>query len=141
MVPASPSQDGLEPLSPRECEQRLREGGIGILALIGEPAPVLRPVNFALHERWLLMRTGEGRILEAAARGEPASFVVSDVDRFEHTGWSVVVSGKLATRDAGPELARVPLRPWARADKRHFVALSLEAVSGRRLAEGGFEDA
>ena len=136
---AGDGQDGLEALSPRECETRLCAGGVGILALVGEPAPVLRPVNFAVHERWLLMRTGEGRIRAAAARGEPASFVVSDVDRLEHTGWSVVVTGRLVERDATPELARVPLRPWARADKHHFVALSIEEVSGRRLAEGGFE--
>lgn len=131
-------QEGLEPLSLRECEERLRVGGVGILALVGAPAPILRPVNFTVHERWLLMRTGEGRILEAASRGEPASFVVSDVDRLEHTGWSVVVTGKLVAREAGSELARVPLRPWARADKHHFVALSIAEISGRRLVEGGY---
>ncbi|MEZ4334146.1 MAG: pyridoxamine 5'-phosphate oxidase family protein [Myxococcota bacterium] len=136
---AGDDQDGLEALSLRECETRLRAGGVGILALVGEPAPVLRPVNFAVHERWLLMRTGEGRIREAAAQGEPAAFVLSEVDRLEHTGWSVVVTGKLVARDATPELARVPLRPWARADKRCFVALSIDEISGRRLAEGGFE--
>jgi nitroimidazol reductase NimA-like FMN-containing flavoprotein (pyridoxamine 5'-phosphate oxidase superfamily) len=135
---AGNAQDGLEPISLRECEERLRAGGVGILAMLGTPAPRLRPVNFAVHERWLLIRTGEGRILEAASRGEPASFVVSEVDRLEHTGWSVVVSGKLATREASPELSAVPLRPWARADKGRLVALSIDEVSGRRLAEGGF---
>lgn len=129
-----PACDGLEPLSSAECARRLSAGGVGILAMGGTPAPVLRPVNFALHEGWLLMRTGEGRILEAAARGEAASFVVSDVDRLEHTGWSVVVSGKLATREANDALRRVALRPWARAEKPNFVALSLDEVSGRRLA-------
>lgn len=127
-------RDGLEPLSEAECARRLSAGGVGILAMVGTPAPLLRPVNFAVHEGWLLMRTGEGRILEAAARGEPASFVVSDVDRLEHAGWSVVVSGKLAAREATEALRRVALRPWARADKPNFVALSLDEVSGRRLA-------
>ncbi|MFO0691724.1 MAG: pyridoxamine 5'-phosphate oxidase family protein [Myxococcota bacterium] len=131
---------GLEPLSQAECERRLRAGGVGILAMTGSPAPVLRPVNFAVHDGGLLMRTGEGRILEAAARGEPASFVVSEVDRFEHTGFSVVVSGTLAAfeREASEALAQVALRPWARADKHHFVRLSIDAISGRRLAEWGF---
>lgn len=129
---------GLEPLSQMECEQRLRSGGVGILAMVGEPAPVLRPVNYVVHEAWLLMRTGEGSILDAAARGEPASFVISEVDRFEHTGWSVVVTGKLAVREANEGLAGAALRPWARADKHHFVALSLEEISGRRLAAWGF---
>lgn len=132
---------GLEPLSTAECERRLRAGGVGILAMTGPQAPVLRPVNFAVHEGGLLMRTGEGRILEAAERGEPASFVVSETDRFEHTGWSVVVSGTLSAKtekETSEVLARVALRPWARADKHHFVWLSIDAISGRRLAEWGF---
>lgn len=131
-------EQGLEPLSQAECAQRLRAGGVGIVALVGESAPVLRPVNFVVHESWLLMRTGEGSILDAAARGEPASFVISEVDRFEHTGWSVVVSGKLAVREASAALSGAALRPWARADKHHFVALSLDEISGRRLAGWGF---
>lgn len=131
-------EQGLEPLSRVECEQRLRAGGVGILAMVGEPAPVLRPVNYVVHDAWLLMRTGEGSILEAAARGEPASFVISEVDRFEHTGWSVVVTGKLAVREPNEGLVGAALRPWARADKHHFVALSLEEISGRRLAGWGF---
>lgn len=134
-------EQGLEALSTAECERRLRAGGVGILAMTGAPAPILRPVNFAVHDGGLLMRTGEGRILEAAERGEPASFVVSEADRFEHTGWSVVVSGTLSA-PSGSEtneiLARVALRPWARADKHHFVWLSIDAISGRRLAEWGF---
>ena len=134
---SDPNQDGLDPLCARDCEQHLRAGGVGILALVGSPAPILRPVNFALHGRWLLVRTGEGRIFEAAQRAEPASFVVSEVDRFEHTGWSVVVSGKLAARESDASLLRVALRPWARADKHHFVALSMDEISGRRLATEG----
>lgn len=131
------AHDGLAALSSAECARRLHAGGVGILALCGVPAPVLRPVNFAVHESWLLMRTGEGRILEAASRGEAASFVVSDVDRFEHSGWSVVVSGKLAARETSEALRRLALRPWARSDKHHYVALSMDEVSGRRLATEG----
>lgn len=130
-------QDGLEPLPTPVCEQRLRAGGVGILALVGASAPILRPVNFVLHERSIVMRTGEGRILESAARGEAASFVVSEIDRFEHTGWSVVVSGKLTHPEASETLASVPLRAWARAEKQHFVALSIDELSGRRLAGAG----
>jgi nitroimidazol reductase NimA-like FMN-containing flavoprotein (pyridoxamine 5'-phosphate oxidase superfamily) len=127
-------EDGLEALSIAECERRLRTGGVGILALCGVEAPVLRPVNFAVHENWVLIRTGEGQILEAAQGAEPASFVISETDRLEHAGWSVVVTGKLAERSSLGEIEKIPLRPWARTEKHHFVGLSIEEVSGRRLA-------
>jgi nitroimidazol reductase NimA-like FMN-containing flavoprotein (pyridoxamine 5'-phosphate oxidase superfamily) len=128
----------MEALSSAECDKRLREGGVGILALSGVAAPVLRPVNFALHRGGLLIRTGEGSILEAAQSAEPASFVICEIDRLEHTGWSVVVTGRLLERSSLGEIADVPLRPWARAEKHHFVGLSIDELSGRRIAEGGW---
>jgi hypothetical protein len=94
-------------------------------------------VNFVLHAGSIVMRTGEGRILEAAQLGEPASFVLCEVDRFEHTGWSVVVTGKLLERSALDDLDALPLRAWARAEKAHLVGLAIEEISGRRIAEGG----
>ena len=126
--------DGTLALSIPECERRLAAGGVGILALAGVAAPVLRPVNFVLHAGAVILRTGEGQILEAAQFAEPASFVIFEVDRFEHTGWSVVVTGKLIERSRVEGLSELPLRPWARADKHHLVGLSIDESSGRRLA-------
>jgi nitroimidazol reductase NimA-like FMN-containing flavoprotein (pyridoxamine 5'-phosphate oxidase superfamily) len=93
-------------------------------------------VNFALHAGWLVIRTGEGQILASAHGGEPASFVISEIDRLEHKGWSVVVMGTLVERSSLGEMADLPLRPWARAEKHHLVGLSIDQISGRRLAEG-----
>jgi nitroimidazol reductase NimA-like FMN-containing flavoprotein (pyridoxamine 5'-phosphate oxidase superfamily) len=130
-------EPGLETLSISQCDQLLRAGGVGILALSGVAAPVLRPVNFAVHGGWVLMRTGEGQILEAAHSAEPGSFVISEIDRFEHTGWSVVVTGKLSEHSAIGPLQDIPLRPWARDPKHHFVGLSIDELSGRRINTSG----
>ena len=127
--------DGLEGLSQDECRTRLRGGGVGILALCGIAAPVLRPVNFALDRDHVVIRTGEGRILEAAQGGEPASFVICETDRLEHVGWSVVVTGVLTEHSSAGDASELPLRPWARAEKHHFVGLRIEEISGRRIAE------
>lgn len=129
-------EDGMELLSIPECQRLLQAGGVGIIALCGSAAPVLRPVNFVVFEEWILIRTGEGRILEAAQRAEFAAFAISEIDRLEHAGWSVIVTGKLAERSRIEALSDLPLRPWARAEKAHFVALSLDELSGRRIAQG-----
>lgn len=130
------NDDGTQSLEIPECEDRLRAGGVGILALAGVEAPVLRPVNFAFHAGGLLIRTGEGQILEAAQLASPASFVLSEIDRLEHTGWSVIVTGRLLERSSLGDVSNVPLRPWARAEKHHFVGLSIDQLSGRRIALG-----
>jgi nitroimidazol reductase NimA-like FMN-containing flavoprotein (pyridoxamine 5'-phosphate oxidase superfamily) len=132
--------EGMETITVAECEQLLDSGGVGVLALCGTPAPILRPVNFAAYQGQVVIRTGEGQILSSAKRSEPASFVVSAFDRFEHTGWSVVVSGKLTEQARLGDDARLPLRPWVRSEKNRFVALSITTLSGRRIASENFAD-
>ncbi len=125
--------DGTRILTSEECAKLLDRPGVGVLALCGVEAPVLRPVNFACHRGRVVIRTGEGQILSAAQGSEPASFVLSTVDAFEHTGWSVVVTGRLDERLPEDVLESLPLRPWARAEKHHFVTLSMDEVSGREI--------
>lgn len=130
-------EQGMEILPLRECERLLDRGGVGILALSGETAPVLRPVNFTRSEGWLWLLTGEGQIRAAAERGDAVSFLICELERFEHTGWSVVVTGGLeACRDdvAVPELR---LRPWVRADKDNLVRIAVDEITGRRVAPPG----
>lgn len=129
--------DGMEIMPISECEQRLELGGIGMLALCGVAAPVLRPVNFGLAEGAIVIRTGEGQILEAASGNEPASFMISEIDRFEHTGWSVVVTGKLSAVSPSSPATEARVRPWIRAEKQNFVKLEVDTISGRRIPTEG----
>jgi len=132
--------EGLETIGIEECERLLDSGGVGVLALAGAPAPILRPINFTALEGRIVMRTGEGQILAAAKRREPASFVLSSTDRFEHAGWSVVVGGKLTEEPGLGDVTNLPLRPWVRSGKDRFVALSITTLSGRRIADEGIVD-
>lgn len=127
---------GTQTLTIPECEELLRAGGVGLLALSGTTVPVQRPVNYSMHEGGVLIRTGEGQILEAAQIGEPASFAIAEIDRFEHTGWSVVVTGVLCERSRVESVGAGGPRPWARDAKHHFVMLSIEQISGRRIVKG-----
>lgn len=127
--------EGLVALGRADCDRLLAGGGVGLIALPGSGAPEMRPVNFALQDHRLVLRTGVGQILDAARRGDPAAFAIVAADRFEHTGWSVVVQGRLEECPPGDRAFDAPVRPWARASKDAVVALSIEQISGRRLAE------
>jgi nitroimidazol reductase NimA-like FMN-containing flavoprotein (pyridoxamine 5'-phosphate oxidase superfamily) len=126
--------DGLDEIPLETCQRLLKDGAVGLLAMAGTEAPDVRPVNFVLLDRSVVMRTGRGRIYQGALRREPASFVISESDRLEHSGWSVVVSGRLSLCEGDEILAAARVRPWARVEKREVVALSMDHVSGRRLA-------
>jgi CBS domain-containing protein len=69
------------------------------------------------------------------------TFEVDHLDPFAETGWSVMVVG--LTREVTEPVvvagARASgLRPWAGGDRGHLIALTTEAVSGRRI--GGAVD-
>jgi nitroimidazol reductase NimA-like FMN-containing flavoprotein (pyridoxamine 5'-phosphate oxidase superfamily) len=126
----------LEIFDPAQCRHWLAESSIGRLALPGGEAPEIRPVNFALHADQVVIRTGEGRILDAARRGDAAGFEIDGIDPLEHTGWSVVVVGKLCELPTDPDHLALPLRPWASGRKDRFVGLSLDRLSGMRIPSG-----
>jgi nitroimidazol reductase NimA-like FMN-containing flavoprotein (pyridoxamine 5'-phosphate oxidase superfamily) len=127
---------GIEVLGPDECRRTLTAGGVGCLGIPGSGEPILRPVNFVLHGDALVVRTAEGPILSAARRGDKASLEVHDIDRLEHTGWSVIVTGPMRELPTDAATLALPLRPWASGRKDRFVSIALDTVSGRRIPPG-----
>ncbi len=128
--------EGFEAIPLNRCMGLLREGAVGLLALVGTNSPELRPINFSLHRQHIVMRTGRGRIFESARNEAFASFVISEFDRFEHSGWSVVVKGRLSIGDPTDSAIRTRVRPWATAEKDEWVLLSIDGVTGREIARG-----
>lgn len=102
----------------------------------GSGAPEMRPVNFVLRGDDVIIRTGDGAILAAARLGEPAGFEIDEIDRLEHTGWSVVVTGTLFELPTDDETLALPLRAWASGRKDHFVGLAMDRISGLRIPAG-----
>ncbi len=126
----------VETLSREECLQILRDSPTGCLALATDGAPKLRPVNFVVDDWSIIVRTGEGQILDAALEGRHAAFQVLGTDGFEHTGASVNVAGKLEALETNEFLLGLPLRPWASGQRDRFVRLSAAQISGRRIPTG-----
>lgn len=125
----------VEELSQDACLHLLGERVIGRIALPTMGAPVLRPVNYTVVGDAIVIRTGDGTIFDAAQRSDPASFEVDLFDPLEHTGSSVVATGKLQPLDCEPANFP-PLRAWASGSKDRYVQLSLETLSGIRIPSG-----
>ncbi len=126
----------LEVLDRAECLRLLEHEPVGRIGLTSAALPVVLPVNFALDGKRVVFATEPGTKLDAARAGDVACLEVDGYDAVNHTGWSVLVTGKLREIDeptAVAAVAALPFRPWAIRDPHHFVELSIELVSGRRI--------
>ena len=127
----------LNMLSPAECERLLAQTTVGRVGISIGALPVVLPVNYAMLDDDVVIRTGAGTKLDAALAGAVVAFEVDHVDPIYHEGWSVLVQGR-ATEIADPadiERARaLPLRPWAPGTRDRFIRIPAEVISGRRIA-------
>ena len=139
--PAATGRDGhgLGVLDEETCLRLLGEQHVGRLGFSAGSLPVIHPVNYVLSGRSILFGSEAGEKLRAAEQHAVACLQIDHHDAFEHSGWSVLATGRLRVLPAG----EVPVAPgahgpapWAlRAD--HLVELSAEILSGRVI--GGLQ--
>jgi hypothetical protein len=133
---------GLELLDDAECLRLLGTEPIGRLGLSAGALPVVLPINFTLDGRRLVFASEPGLKLDAARQRAVACMEVDGFDRFAHTGWSVLATGRLAEIDDPDQreiAATLPLSPWALSGAtRHYIELGVELLSGRRIGPRAF---
>ena len=123
---------GLEVLDRVECRRLLDAGGVGRVALAGDP-PVVRPVNFVLDGDRIVIRTGPGVLVASAVEQRLATFEIDHARNVDHHGWSVIASGPLSLVAADEDTLSLPLRAWAPHGRDRLVAIRIDELSGRRL--------
>ena len=113
----------------------LASGTVGRLGVTVGAIPAILPVNYAMLGDSVVFRTGPGTKLRAALDNTVVAFEVDEVDEATQSGWSVLMVG-IAHELTGEErdaAAALPLDPWAPSGLEHFVAVTRDLVSGRRL--------
>ena len=125
----------LQTLSEARCWELLRHSSIGRLAVTFNGAPDIYPVNHAVIDRTIVIRTAPGTKLVAAIDHQVA-FEVDHLEDARRKGWSVVVHGTaeeprkiedyLTALDDGPT-------PWAAGQRDRFIVIRPSSVTGRVL--------
>ncbi len=140
-------QRGSEVLTVPECHRLLavaaKEGEIGRLAVSGEGAPIVVPVNFAVHDRQVVVRVGSGTLADSVI-GHLVAFETDDLDRATGQAWSVLVRGLAsAAKQTGTlDPSHLP-HPLVPTPGHTIVVVRPDVVSGRRFslgAQGGSGD-
>ncbi|TNY35379.1 pyridoxamine 5'-phosphate oxidase family protein [Thermomonospora catenispora] len=127
---------GLEVLEHDECLSLLARAPLGRIVFTDRALPAVLPVNFALDGEDVIIRTGAGSKLAAAARNAIVAFEADEYDPATRTGWSVVLVGpaRVVTDPAErARLERLAPEPWAPGKREHFIRIRAGLVSGRRI--------
>lgn len=112
---------------------------MGRIVFTRDALPAIRPVNHAMVDGQLVIRTHEGAALTAAIDG-PGTVVAYEADLIDpetHLGWSVVVTGFARLVSDPDQLARYEglVAPWFSRAMEHAVLIRLDMVNGFRMAE------
>lgn len=132
----------LEPveLTQHECLDLLSGGVMGRIAVATPGGPRIVPVNYAVHDTAILVRTSPYSELATYGPRNEAAFEIDHFDYDRHQGWSVVALGRLEVL-APEELEDVRKiwepRPWAGGHRNLYLRLPWREVSGRRVGGSG----
>lgn len=98
--------------------------------------PVILPVNHAVWQGDVVIRTDRGSVLDGLTDDRPVAFEVDHIDQVRQAGWSVLVRGHMVAIDDPVELdmvAELDLHPWAAGDHDRWLRLVTEQVTARMV--------
>jgi nitroimidazol reductase NimA-like FMN-containing flavoprotein (pyridoxamine 5'-phosphate oxidase superfamily) len=127
-------------LSRDECEQLLRAGVVGRVAVSTPTGPHIVPINYSIVEGAIVIRTSPYSLLGTYGRD---SMLALEIDQFDYEyqrGWSVVARGRADVVVEPDELEHIRSvwspRPWASGSRTLYLRVPLTELSGRRLGTG-----
>jgi hypothetical protein len=132
----------LHELDPVQCERLLRRGTLGRVGLWTPPGPLILPVNYAVHEDAVVIRTSATGTLARYGDDRQIVFEVDTVEEERWRGWSVLAHGRgLLVNDPEPRPPGEQARPWAGGDRSAELRLHWTGLTGRRVGAGGDPEA
>jgi uncharacterized protein len=135
--PDQAGADGeLTRLGREECLRLLGTVAVGRLIFTMNALPAVRPMNFALADGLILLRTAADSTVARKVDGDIVVFEADELDAATGSGWSVTVTGRAALisdPEAAERYRAVPLVPWAPGRRDQFVTITIELTEGLRV--------
>ncbi len=127
-------------MTEEECRQLLGAGGVGRVALSTPDGPHIVPVNYAVHDDAIVIRTTPLSVLGTYGWKQRLAFEIDHVDHERWRGWSVVAAGPGERVEDPAELAALRAfwdpRPWAGGQRLLWIRLRWDRLTGRQLGQG-----
>ena len=127
-------------MSRSECEDLLRSGVAGRVALSTPAGPHIVPVNYSVVDDAIVVRTSPYSLLGTHGRNAVLAFEVDYFDYQQEHGWSIVARGRSEVVTEPDDLDHIRMvwdpRPWAAGARNLFLRLPWTDLTGRRLGSG-----
>lgn len=128
----------LHALTEDECWDILEhhDPHLGRIGFTHAGTQVVYPMNYAVADRTLYLRTDPNSRLTAVVGSHQVAFEVDEVDSAWERGWSVLAQGHLHEVEDLDELdARrdLRLRAWAPGRRLHLLRMDVVRMTGRRI--------
>lgn len=131
-------------LDQQECERLLRGGVVGRVALSTPDGPHIIPVNYAVIDDTIVVRTSSYSVLGTHGRSATLAFEIDHIDHDRHVGWSVVARGRSWAETDPDALVRIrdgwPPRPWASGNRNLYLRIRWDSLEGRSLGQDWTRD-
>lgn len=117
-----------------ECWEMLAAEPVGRIAWCEEGGPAVLPVNIAVQDGAIWIRTKAHSAMASHVNHAEVSVQVDEVDAFTRSGWSVLVRGhgELVAYGLGPNAWGDP-QPWPEGARPLLVRVEPRTITGRRL--------
>jgi uncharacterized protein len=136
-VPPVTKTTTVEVLSEAECRRLLAEQEVGRVAFVDREFPVVLPVNYVLDGNAIAIHTDRGSKFDRIPL-QRVAFEVDGIERWNHSGWSVLVQGfgqdvSDALGSRYEDLRRRGLVSWFPGERSHWLTIDVQRISGRRI--------
>ncbi len=139
------SEPLVEVLDEAECLSLIAGGGVGRIGYTSRFGQSVVPVNYHLHKRTIVFRTGlHSSMVEDLRTGIAdaefnVAFEIDEIQPDTQEGWSVLVQGPAHFVDSEEELAPIAelgVQPWAGGSKEQYMRIIPIHITGRRIQQG-----
>jgi len=134
-----PNDGTLRELTEAECWQHLGEQVVGRIGYLESGMPAILPLNYVAHDERIWLRTAPYNHLALHLPGQLVAFEIDYVEPDAHTGWSVLVRGRVDRVLAEDRMApsspggQHDATPWADGTRTLSLSLTPVEVTGREL--------
>jgi uncharacterized protein len=123
-----------------ECRELLTAGLVGRVAVSTPMGPHIVPVNYAVVDDCIVLRTSPYSVLGSHARGAILALEIDQFDYARHRGWSVVARGRADAVTGAEELNHIKHvwdpDTWAAGQRNLYLRVRWSELTGRRLGPG-----
>jgi hypothetical protein len=125
-------------LDERECWRLLKTTPFGRLGFTERALPVVLPSHFIVRDRELVLASLQDGKVSSACRGAIVAFEVDAYDGATQEGWCVSMLGRSRLITDPREVNALDVlgfSPWTDHPDRHYIAIGVSGLRGKRLIQ------